>query len=70
MIEKIVGGKLRKLATEVCLLEQKFVKDSDITVKKLLSNFGEKTAVLGFHKFNLGEGIEKKEGQSRRRRSC
>ena len=60
MIDKIVQGKLRKMATEVCLLEQKFVKNPDVTIKKLLSNFSAGTAVLGFNKFNLGEGMEKK----------
>ncbi len=61
MIGKIVEGKLRKLATEVCLLEQKFVKDPDMTIGKLLKKFGHQTQVAGFQKFNLGEGIEKKE---------
>ncbi len=61
MIEKIVEGKLRKLATEVCLLEQKFVKNPDLTVKKLLEGFGNETTIVGFQKLNLGEGIEKKE---------
>ena len=36
MIEKIVEGKLKKLSSEVCLLEQKFVKDPDFTVGKLV----------------------------------
>ena len=61
MIGKIVEGKLRKLATEVCLLEQKFVKDPDMSVGKLLKNFGHQTKVVNFQKFNLGEGIERKE---------
>ena len=57
MIEKIVQGKLRKLATEVCLLEQKFVKDQEKSVKKLLEENGD-IKVLGFVKINLGEGLE------------
>ena len=61
IIGKIVEGKLRKLATEVCLLEQKFVKDPDMSVGKLLKSFGHQTKVVDFQKFNLGEGIERRE---------
>lgn len=65
MIEKIVQGKLAKLAKEVCLLEQAFVKNPDITVKKLIEDVaktaGADIAVAAFSKINLGEGIEKKE---------
>lgn len=65
MIPNIVKGKLNKLATEVCLYEQAFVKDPDMTVAKLIETVG-KTAgatlkVTKFTKFNLGEGIEKKQ---------
>lgn len=65
MIPNIVKGKLNKLATEVCLYEQSFVKDPDTTVGKLIENVS-KTAgatikVTKFIKFNLGEGIQKKE---------
>lgn len=56
MIDKIVQGKLKKLAKEVCLLEQPFIKDPDKTVKQLLGNI----EVKSFTKFNLGEGIEKR----------
>ncbi|MBT3584330.1 MAG: elongation factor Ts [Halobacteriovoraceae bacterium] len=65
MIEKIVEGKLRKLATDVCLLEQKFVKNPDLSVKKLVAEvaakLGADISVKSFHKINLGEGIEKRE---------
>lgn len=65
MIEKIVQGKLKKLSSEVCLLEQKFVKDPDMTIGKLVDSvakeIGAELTVAGFKKLNLGEGIEKKE---------
>lgn len=65
MIPNIVKGKLNKLATEVCLLDQKFVKDPDTTVEKFLTKAateaGGTITVKKFVKFNLGEGIEKKE---------
>jgi elongation factor Ts len=65
MIPNIVKGKLNKLATDVCLYEQAFVKDPDTTVAKLIETVG-KTAganlkVTKFTKFTLGEGIEKKQ---------
>ena len=65
MIEKIVQGKLNKLASEVCLLEQKFVKDPDLKVGKLVENVGKEVGadltLAGFSMLILGEGIEKKE---------
>ena len=64
MISKIVDGKVKKLSTEVCLLDQKFVKNPDISVQDLINELtikvGEKIDVRRFVKFNLGEGIEKK----------
>jgi elongation factor Ts len=63
MIPNIVKGKLNKLASEVCLYEQSFVKDPDNTVGKMIENVakttGVKLTVTKFIKFNLGEGIQK-----------
>jgi elongation factor Ts len=64
MIPNIVKGKLAKLASDVCLYEQSFVKDPDMTVGTLIANVskaaGATLKVTKFSKFNLGEGIEKK----------
>jgi elongation factor Ts len=64
MISKIVEGKVKKLSTEVCLLDQKFIKNPDISVQDLINELtikiGEKIDIRRFVKFNLGEGIEKK----------
>lgn len=64
MIPNIVKGKLAKLASEVCLYEQSFVKDPDTTISKLVEKVGKDTGasikITKFTKFNLGEGIEKK----------
>ncbi len=64
MIGKIVEGKVKKLSTEVCLLDQKFIKNPDISVQDLINELtikvGEKIDVRRFVKFNLGEGIEKR----------
>lgn len=64
MIPNIVKGKLAKLASDVCLYEQSFVKDTDITVGSLIDKVSKETGasikVTKFIKLNLGEGIEKK----------
>ncbi|MBF0312466.1 MAG: translation elongation factor Ts [Oligoflexia bacterium] len=65
MIPKIVEGKLKKMAEEVCLYNQKFVKDPDKTVQALVQELtlklGEKIEIRRFVKLVLGEGIEKKQ---------
>ncbi|MBI4634679.1 MAG: translation elongation factor Ts [Deltaproteobacteria bacterium] len=57
--EKIIEGKLKKYYEEVCLLEQKFIKNTDITVGTLVSNMiaktGENIVVRRFARFQLGE---------------
>ena len=64
MIPQIVEGKLRKLASEVCLLEQSFVKNPDLNVKSHVSEIskssGSSVEIIGFHTLNLGEGVEKR----------
>lgn len=55
IIEKMIGGRIKKFLAENSLLEQAFVKDPDITVAKLVSNAG--SAVAEFVRFEVGEGI-------------
>ena len=59
IVEKMVSGRLRKFVEEVSLLEQAFVKDPDIKIGKLVKDAG--AEVLSFVRFEVGEGIEKKE---------
>ncbi|MDX1902487.1 MAG: translation elongation factor Ts [Gammaproteobacteria bacterium] len=59
IIEKMVAGRLKKFLDEVSLLGQPFVKDPDVTVGALLERNHAK--VLGFTRFEVGEGIEKQE---------
>lgn len=63
--EKIVEGKLKKFISENTLLEQPFVMNGDIKIKDLVKETGKKVGaeltVTRFHRFELGEGIEKKE---------
>ena len=57
IVEKMVAGRINKFYKEVCLVEQIFVKDNEKTVKDILG----KEKVLRFTRWQLGEGIEKKE---------
>ncbi len=59
IIEKMVTGRVNKYLKEITLLGQPFVKDPDVTVGKLLQ--GAKAKVTAFVRFEVGEGIEKKE---------
>ncbi|MCB1760116.1 MAG: elongation factor Ts [Gammaproteobacteria bacterium] len=59
IVEKMVEGRVRKYLAEITLQGQAFVKDPDTTVGKLLEQRGAR--VVGFHRFEVGEGIEKKQ---------
>ncbi len=65
IIEKIVQGRIEKFFKEVCLLEQPFIKDTDKTVKQLITEkiaqIGENIAVRRFVRYELGEGLEKRQ---------
>ncbi len=65
VVEKMVEGRIRKYYQEVCLVEQSFVKDPDLTVKKFLEGkskeLGCTIEVVRFARFEKGEGIEKVE---------
>lgn len=55
IIEKMIGGRIKKFLAENSLLEQSFVKDPDVTVGKLVANAG--AGVTSFVRFEVGEGI-------------
>ena len=60
--DKIIEGKLKKYYEDICLVEQKFVKNQDITVGTLISNMiaktGENIVIRRFARFQLGEEIK------------
>lgn len=62
VINKIVEGKLERFYSEVCLLEQTYIKDSDLTVKEvfdaLIAKIGENITIRRFARFQLGEGLQ------------
>jgi len=64
-LDKILDGQIKKWASETCLMGQKFVKNPDLTVEKYLQEvialIGENIVIRRFTRFELGEGIEKKQ---------
>ncbi len=58
IIEKIVSGKIEKYLSEICLMDQKFVKNPDLTIQDLLNELiakmGENIAVKRFARFQIG----------------
>jgi elongation factor Ts len=63
VIEKIVEGKMERYYSEVCLLEQAFIKDPDHKVAEIINDvafrMGEKIEVRRFARYHLGEGVQK-----------
>jgi elongation factor Ts len=64
IVEKIVEGKMNSIYRDVCLLEQPFIMNPDVTIQQYLSTktaeIGEKLSIRRFTKFVLGEGLEKR----------
>ena len=65
MVDKIVAGKIKKELKEVCLVDQPFVKNSDLSVKQYVDSvakeMGKPMQVVSMIRYEVGEGIEKKE---------
>jgi elongation factor Ts len=61
VIDKIVEGKMERFYSEVCLTEQTYVRDPDLTIKELvdamIAKVGENIAIRRFARFQLGEGL-------------
>lgn len=65
IVEKMVTGRIQKYYKEVCLVEQPWIRDQDLTIKKFVENkskeLGAQLKIDKFVRFEKGEGIEKKE---------
>lgn len=65
IVEKMVEGRIEKFYKEVCLMEQSFIKDPDVAIKDLVlektSKIGERIVIRRFTRYELGEGIEKRQ---------
>ena len=64
IVDKMVIGRVEKYYKDVCLMEQPFVKNPDVTVKQMLNEqvakIGEKISIRRFARYELGEGMEKR----------
>ncbi|HBQ86540.1 MAG TPA: translation elongation factor Ts, partial [Syntrophomonas sp.] len=65
IIEKMVEGRIEKYYKEACLLEQPYIKDPDKSVQELvhetIAKIGENVSVRRFTRYEVGEGLEKKQ---------
>ena len=65
IVEKMVEGRLKKFYKEICLLDQPYIKDPDMTigdlVKEPIMDIGENVKIRRFARFEMGEGLEKKQ---------
>ena len=65
IIEKMITGRLNKEMKEICLLDQAYVQDGDVTVAQYVANTGKANgadlSVVKFVRFKTGEGLEKKQ---------
>lgn len=65
IVDKMVEGRVSKYYKEICLMEQPFVKNPDLTiedlVKEQIMTIGENVKIRRFARFQMGEGLEKKE---------
>ena len=64
IIERMMEGKVKKYYEDVCLLNQKFVKDGEKTITDVINGYvltiGEKITIRRFARFEMGEGLEKR----------
>ncbi len=65
IVDKIVAGKVDKYLRELCLIDQAFVKDPSVTigelVNQMIAKIGENISVRRFVRYEMGEGLEKKQ---------
>ena len=65
IIDKMVEGRIEKFFKEICLLEQPFIRDTDKTVNDILmdliARMGENISIRRFARYEMGEGLEKKQ---------
>ncbi len=65
IVDKMVEGRLEKYLKEICLLEQPFIKNPDMTVKELvnekIAKIGENISIRRFVRYEMGEGLAKRQ---------
>ena len=60
IIEKMVEGRIKKFYQEVCLLDQLFVKDGEISVQTMINQKAKGLTIVRFTRYKMGDGLEKK----------
>lgn len=64
IVEKMIVGRIEKYYKEICLMEQPFIKDTEMTITELINGkiakIGENISIRRFCRYQLGEGIEKR----------
>ena len=65
IVDKMVEGRIKKYYEDNCLMNQRFVKDPDVTIGQLVTEktakVGEKISIRRFVRFEMGEGLEKRQ---------
>lgn len=65
IVDKIVEGRISKFYKEVCLMEQQYILDTDITIGQMVNDqvvkVGEKISIRRFVRYEMGEGLEKRQ---------
>ena len=65
IIDKMVDGRIKKFKKEICLLDQPFVKNPDMTIQEYVNEkvgkMGEKITIRRFTRYEMGEGLEKRQ---------
>ena len=65
IVEKMIAGRLNKSLKEMCLVDQEYIKDSDMTIEQYVESvskeIGTDVSIKRIVRFETGEGIEKKE---------
>ena len=65
IVEKMVEGRIKKYYEDNCLMNQRFVKDPDVTIGQLVTEktakIGEKISIRRFVRYEMGEGLEKRQ---------
>ena len=73
MLDKIIPGKVKAIYKEVCLVDQKFVKNGDLSVKQYVDSvakeIGKPIEIASMTRYEVGEGIEKERRRFRSRSS-
>ena len=65
IVEKMIEGRIKKFYSEICLMEQPYVKDPDKTISQVVNDailtIGEKISIRRFTRYEMGEGLQKRQ---------